>query len=58
MESFVDVVERRSALRGERFAFAELDVRADVRARMSYRGLAERGRAIGGALAGLAPPAS
>jgi acyl-CoA synthetase (AMP-forming)/AMP-acid ligase II len=56
MESFVDVVERWSALRGARLAFAELDVRAELRARVSYGALAEHARAIAGALAGLAPP--
>lgn len=56
MDSFVEVVERWRALRGERLAFAELDVRADVRARTSYRMLAEHARAIAGALAGVAPP--
>ena len=56
MENFVEVVERWSELRGDRLAFAELDVRAEVRARTSFRALAERARAIAGALAGLAPP--
>ncbi|HSR98520.1 MAG TPA: fatty acyl-AMP ligase [Kofleriaceae bacterium] len=56
LDSLVDVVERWSALRGERLAFAELDVRAELRACMSYRVLAERARAVAGALAGGAPP--
>ena len=56
MENFVEVVERWSALRGEQLAFAELDVRAEVRTRTSYRALAETARAIAGVLAGIAPP--
>src|SRR5215510_12092180 len=55
MENFVEVVERWRAARGERLAFAELDVRAELRSRTSYRELAERARAIAGALTGLAP---
>src|SRR5262245_55582416 len=56
MENFVEVVESWSTHRGQRLAFAELDVRAEPRARMSYGELAERARAIAGALVGLAPP--
>ena len=56
MESFVEVVERWSALRGQHLAFAELDVRAEPRTRISYGALAEHVRAIAGALLDLAPP--
>jgi acyl-CoA synthetase (AMP-forming)/AMP-acid ligase II len=56
VESFVDVVERWSAARGERLAFAELDGRAEPRAQMSYGALAAYARAIAGALADVAPP--
>jgi acyl-CoA synthetase (AMP-forming)/AMP-acid ligase II len=56
MESFVEVVERWSELRGQHLAFAELDVRAEPRTRMSYGALAEHAKAIAGAVGELAPP--